>query len=152
MIRALLFAALLVVPSLGSADDPFSKMATPQAPPPIDPAAQRKAQELQRSVDEAQRDVERRAKEEELLRKGTPEDIERYRVEQERTEEAQETLEDLDRKALERTTKPTPPAEVQATEQKRVQEQEEFEKRTGVVEQKVRVRERRERETQTNPR
>jgi hypothetical protein len=152
MIRALVVLVLLAVPFVGRADDPFSKMATPQTPPPIDPATQRKAQELQRSVDEAQRDVERRAKEEELLRRGTPVDIERYRVEQERTEEAKETLEDLDRRALERTTKPTPPSEVQATEQKRTQEQEEFEKRTGVVEQKVRVRERRERETPTNPR
>ncbi len=152
MIRAALAAALLLAPALASADDPFAKMAQPQTPAPIDPASGRRAQDVQRQVDAAQRDVERRAKEEVLLRRGSAEDVDRYREDQERVDDAKRTLEDLDREALERSAQPTPPAEAQAREQERTREREELEKRTGVVEQKVRVRERRERETPTNPR
>ena len=146
-----LAAVLLAAPSLAFAADPFEQMAKPQAPPPVTPATQRSMQDLQRDIDAAGRDAARRAKEEELLRKGTPADIERYRVEQERADDAREQLERLDRQALERTTEPTPDAEAAAREQERVQEREALEKRTGVVEQKADVRERRERGTPTHP-
>ncbi len=147
-----LVAVLLLAPALARADDPFEKMATPPpAPQPLDPATQRSMQDMQRRLDAAQRDAARRAQEEVLLRRGTTADVERHRVETERQDTALEELERLDRKALERVTKPAPPSEAAAVELDRAQEREALEKRTGVVEQKVRVRERRERETPTNP-
>ncbi len=147
---SVLVAALLVVvllaPALARGDDPQPptlaqpgsglSLPPPPAPPaPISVDAERRGLEMDRFLRDAQRDQRQRAEERILEERGDRRALEEYRIRERREADARALHEDLDRRALGSEAGA-------AREAERLLEQQEFENRTGTVDDRMRARER----------
>jgi hypothetical protein len=153
--HALLLAVALLAPVGARAGDParvpspaqpgnseFSLSPPPAPPKPVGVGTERRALEMERVLDDAQRDQRQRAEERAIEELGDRQALEEYQIRERRADDTRALEEDLDRRALESKQSGAAAPGEPKREIERALQSEELEKRSGQVDDRIRARER----------